>query len=238
MSEALQAIILAGGRGSRLRPVLPDTPKILAPVDGRPFLDILLGHLAELGFARLHFSLGIGAAEVERHLANRDRSDVSLTRFTEPAPLGTGGAVLANQKHVDADPVFVINGDSIVRFDPKRMLAAHEAAGPAARITVLTATVDNAARYGAVRLDGTRIVQFGEKQASGSGAVNAGVYLMDRSLFEGLPPPDAPISLEETLLPRWVDEGRAFAFPADGLLLDIGTPESLGAAPAFLRAMR
>jgi D-glycero-alpha-D-manno-heptose 1-phosphate guanylyltransferase len=216
----MQAIVLAGGFGTRLRGVVPDLPKPLAPVAGRPFLAILLGQLRAQGFTSVVLSVGY------RHEMIRDafgeRSDgMALAYAVEDRPLGTGGAIrLAARACSEAD-VFVLNGDSYTELDFAAMQARHRDAD--ASLTVCTVEVADAARYGRVLVEDARLAGFSEKGAAGPGLINAGVYLMRRELLETLALPEV-FSFENDVLAARLGELRPLVYPTRGRFIDIGVP--------------
>ncbi|MEJ0068233.1 MAG: sugar phosphate nucleotidyltransferase [Pseudomonadota bacterium] len=166
-------VVLAGGLGTRLRGAIGALPKILAPVAGRPFLDILLDHIARHGFRRVILLLGYRADAVRAHLASRP-SALDVEIFVETTPLGTAGALRTAVPHVQSDPVLVMNGDSFVQFDAVAFLDAYQRSGaPAALVSVM---VPDASRYGALDIDSDeRVVRFLEKRPGGGpGPINAG----------------------------------------------------------------
>jgi len=234
MTALPPVLVLAGGKATRLGGVLPDMPKILAPVGGDPFLDILLSRLLRQGFTQVHFCLGVMAEKVIDYLVRADIADLRVTASLEDRPLGTGGAILNALGPVRGPRFFVINGDSLIDFDAAAMLARHCSDHDAPGATMLTTDAADAGRFGTVESADGRVVRFGEKSAAGPGRINAGVYLFDRAIFDGDWPAETELSLERDMLPRWVAEGSVTDFHITAPLLDIGTPESLAGAPAFL----
>lgn len=233
MTALPPVMILAGGQATRLGAVLPDRPKILAPIGDVPFLEILMARLMRQGFTRVHFCLGVMAEQVIDYLARADLADLKVTASIEIAPLGTGGAILNALPRVFGSRFFVYNGDSVIDFDAAAMLAHHRETHTDSGATVLTTQVDDAGRYGTVTTDGDRITAFAEKSDNGPGRINAGVYLFHRAIFEEEWPIESEVSLEREMLPHWSGRRKVAEFPVQTSLLDIGTPESLAAAPAF-----
>jgi D-glycero-alpha-D-manno-heptose 1-phosphate guanylyltransferase len=225
----MQAIVLAGGLGTRLRGVVPDLPKPLAPVAGRPFLAIVLAQLRAQGFDSAVLSVGY------RHELIRDafgdQFDAMALRYAvEDRPLGTGGAIrLAARQCSEAD-VFVLNGDSYAEVDFAGMMAAHRRAGAA--LTVCAVEVADTGRYGRILVDDGRIVGFAEKGVAGPGLINAGVYAMRRDLLQQPGLPEA-FSFETDVLARRLDELRPGAWVARGRFVDIGVPEDYARAQSM-----
>jgi mannose-1-phosphate guanylyltransferase len=229
----VDVVVLAGGLGTRLRPVLPDMPKVLAPINGRPYLDFLLDWLAGFGVGRVVLCLGYLAESVQAHLRDCARDDMAIAVVVEPKPAGTAGALRYAHALLRSDPVMVMNGDSFIDADLRAFLTGHLSAGAVA--SLLCAEVSDASRYGRIALDADGLVQrFAEKDPStrGAGLINAGVYLFDRPIVEEIVKSDA-VSLERDVFPDLATRGiRSHA--TDGAFIDIGTPESLAAAPDIL----
>lgn len=224
----LDTLILCGGLGTRLKPVLGDRPKGLAEVAGRAFLDILVDELARNGLQRLILCTGHGAQQIAGHF--RHRRDAEFVISTEHRPLGTGGAVAHALPLVRTDPFFVVNGDSFCRVSYASLLDAHRRRD--ALLSVVVTPPSGREDVGAIVIDGSqRLLEFAEKPGPGGRGnyVNAGIYAMQReamSLMDGA----KIFSLERELIPCAVRTGRCYAFPAGGPLVDIGTPERLRSA--------
>ena len=232
---ACEAIVLAGGKGTRLAAAVPDLPKPLAPVDERPFLDYVIeGFAASGAVSRVTLALGHLSRKIIAHCkANPPALPVAFS--IEDMPLGTGGALLHALPRTQGDPVIVCNGDSLVRIDFNSLLLRHAETGAGATIALIPAP--DAGRYGRVSVEGMRVTDFAEKSAGeGPGLINAGVYVFGRYVLESFP--TGPCSLERDLLPRLVADGAVYAFLTEGPFLDIGLPESYAAAEHFIRRFR
>jgi len=228
----MEAIVLAGGLGTRLRALLPELPKPLAPIAGRPFLEILLRHLASSGVARVVLSVGYKHEMIVAAIGSRF-AGLAVDYAIEDQPMGTGGAIRLAAASCRAAHVAVLNGDSFLELDLRAMLAAHRAAN--ARLTVGTAAVDDAGRYGSLIVRDGHVVGFAEKGVSGPGIINGGVYLMPRTLLEELGLPRV-FSFERDVLTARLDALRPLVFPASGLFIDIGVPEDYARAQTLLAA--
>ena len=229
----IDAAVLAGGLGTRLRSVLPDRPKVLAPIEGRPYLDFLLDWLAEAGIRHVVLCLGYRANAVQAHLSAFPRVDLTIQTVVEPEPAGTAGALRYAAGALRSDPVMVMNGDSFIDGDLDLFLADHLARRPTA--SVLCAEVPDASRYGRIERAADGLVQrFAEKDpnAHGPGLINAGVYLFAKPVLEEIARNGAE-SLERDVFPSLVPRG-VYGHVTAGTFLDIGTPESLAAAPRVL----
>ena len=229
---AIDVAILAGGLGTRLRGAIGDRPKVLAPVAGRAFLDLLLDRLAAQGFRRVVLLLGHRAEIVLAHLAAHPRTDLAVATTIEPQPLGTAGALRAALPLLTSDPVMVLNGDTLTGFEAATFIAVHARSGASA--TLLAVEVPDAGRYGALEIDVQgRLLRFHEKRAgAGPGLINAGVYLLGRGFLDGLAASTGP-SLERDVLERQPPATLA-TWRTTSPFIDIGTPESLAQAPAVL----
>ena len=234
----MQAIILAGGLGTRLRSVVADRPKVLAPVAGRPFLAWLLDDLVRAGFETVCLATGHLAEQIEDtlgslHAVPDASQSAKLLYSREEAPLGTGGAVRMALRKLTDKPTFVLNGDTYVRPDWQQMLACHETRR--SRLTIGVRQVDDTSRYGAVETAGDRVTSFGEKMRSGPGLINAGVYLLQTETFAPLNPARDSFSIERDLIAAHIPDLQPKAWLIDSPFLDIGVPEDFQRAEAFLR---
>jgi len=225
------ALVLCGGLGTRLRSVIGDLPKVLAPVAGRPFLDYVLGYLRDQGISNLILCTGYDARHVHEFCQNGMQWNMRITYSQESEPLGTGGAIKHAERWIDSDPFWVLNGDSLANADLARQERYHREKN--AQITLALVETDARNRFGSVILRGDGAVrEFAEKSAEGCGLVSAGIYLMNRSVLDVIPPAH-PVSLEFDVFPRFVGKGL-FGLVAPGPLIDIGTPESYAAAQALV----
>jgi NDP-sugar pyrophosphorylase family protein len=223
--ETPDVVILAGGRGTRLQSVPGDIPKPLRPVHGRPFLCYLLDQVRAAGTGRIVLSLGY-KPEAFNDLVRQEGLEVSV----ESTPLGTGGGLRAALPLFRTDAVMVLNGDSFAAADLRLLAALHRRRK--ARATMLLAEIEDASRYGRVEIeeDGA-IVRFAEKGEAGPGLINAGVYVLQRSVVEAIPA-DRAVSLERETFPSLIGTGF-FGEPGGFAFMDIGTPESYAASAAF-----
>jgi NDP-sugar pyrophosphorylase family protein len=228
--NGLDAVVLAGGLGTRLRPAIGAHPKALAPVAGRPFLSHLFSWLRASGLQRVVLCVGFGADEVESTFGDGAELGLQLVYSRESELLGTGGALRLARPLLGGGPMLVLNGDSLLRANLSTLVEGHLRSAAAA--TLLLARVPDRAPFGAIEIDRRgRILAFEEKGRAGPGPVNAGVYVINRDVLEQIPE-GRPVSLEKEIFPRLVGSLRGVT--VDGPLVDIGTPQSLVAAQAFL----
>jgi D-glycero-alpha-D-manno-heptose 1-phosphate guanylyltransferase len=190
MSEVL---ILAGGLGTRLRSVISDVPKALAPIAGQPFLKYLLQYALRQKVNRVVISTGVGAEHIQSFL-DSVKYPFSIETTQEPKPLGTGGAIQFSLPKMKRENFFVINGDTILDVNLKEMEKQHLHKN--ARITIGTTQIQDTKRYGRVKIRPNSIIEgFEEKGASGPGSINGGVIMIHRDVFDQFSKP-APFSFE------------------------------------------
>jgi D-glycero-alpha-D-manno-heptose 1-phosphate guanylyltransferase len=233
--DRLTAIVLAGGLGTRLRAVVADRPKVLAPVAGRPFLAYLLDQIADAGIQRIVLSTGHMAEQFDAAIGDRYRGlDIIYAR--EEAPLGTGGAIKFAGGVAEADQLLIMNGDSycdanLSEYIDWHIRGKHE-------VSLMLAKVDDASRYGTVELDAEgRIRAFLEKQPHrGTGYINAGVYLIRRAMLEQIPAGSS--SIERDVFPKWLDKWRVMGWVTDGAFIDIGIPGDYERSHDFMTRVR
>jgi D-glycero-D-manno-heptose 1,7-bisphosphate phosphatase len=229
-----EALILAGGIGSRLGPLTAETPKPLLEVGGRPFVDHLIWNLGRHGIKRVVVSAGFRADLFEEHFASAPARGVETAVVVEPEPLGTGGALAFACRELHDDEALVLNGDTLFDFNYLDLALLRRETG--ARLALALRQVPDAHRYGAVTTDGTRALSFAEKVADGPGFVSAGVYAVETALLRSLSA--APHSFEKEVLPGLVAAGDVSARAYPGWFVDIGTHESIEYARAGIEAWR
>jgi D-glycero-alpha-D-manno-heptose 1-phosphate guanylyltransferase len=226
----MEAIVLAGGFGTRLAARLNNIPKPMAPVAGRPFLEILLAHLQRNGCTRVLLSVGYLHEVIQNHFGASFRG-VELEYVVEQEPLGTGGAMRAALSQVRAESALVLNGDTFLAADLRALLTAHEQAQ--AVFTMAVAHQPEIGRYGGVVVSEDRVVGFEEKGRSGPGWINAGVYALRRDLAWPAELAEK-FSFERDFMMPQVASLSPLAFPVQGFFLDIGIPEDLDRAQTEL----
>jgi D-glycero-alpha-D-manno-heptose 1-phosphate guanylyltransferase len=226
----MEAIILAGGLGTRLSPVIQGIPKVLAPVGNRPFLELLLRRLRQKGFSRIVLSVGFLASMIRERFGDRFEG-MALAYSAEESPLGTGGAVLKAINLASSTAPFVLNGDTFVDLDYASMLASHIEAS--ATVSIAVAQVADGSRFGRLLIHENRVTGFAEKGRSGPGQINAGAYVMNRDIFSAYALPEV-FSLETGFFVPHVEQLRPLAFLTSGYFIDIGIPEDLARAQCEL----
>ncbi len=220
----MQALILAGGEGTRLRPLTSTIPKPVVPLAGRPFIAYMLDWLRAHGVQEAILAAGFMADEVKAVLGDGSGLGIRLEYVLEPKPLGTGGALKYAQDLLH-DRFLMLNGDVLTDIDLGAQLEQHERAG--ARATLALVEVEDPSAYGLVRLAADHAVEeFIEKPASAHPPhlINAGVYVLERDVLDEIAPTGTPSSIERDVFPQLIGQGL-FGCPARGYWLDIGTPE-------------
>jgi len=222
----MEAIVLAGGLGTRLAARLSGIPKAMAPVGERPFLEILLEQLRRAGCARALLSVGYLHEVIEEHFG-AEYSGMQLEYVVEETPLGTGGAIRRALEAANTEFVLALNGDTFLDADYGAMLRFH--AAERAAFTVAVTHQPNIARYGGVVVRERRVVGFEEKGRSGPGWMNAGAYVLPQEMEwpAGL---GEKFSFERDFVAREISWLGVAAFEVNGFFLDIGVPEDLDRA--------
>lgn len=227
----MEAIVLAGGFGTRLRQVVTDVPKPMAPIAGRPFLEILLGSLARKGFTRVVLSLGFMAEKISDHFGARF-AGMDIAYVVEDTPLGTGGAIRLALDACTQDYVFVFNGDTYLDLEVDLLERQWQAMQ---NTIVVGRQVPDTTRYGRLVVDGGRITCFAEKGIAGPGLINAGCYVLATDALAQFPV-NQPYSIETDHLVPEVARATVEVFVTQGLFIDIGIPEDYARAQTLLGA--
>src|ERR671918_118806 len=220
----MQALILAGGEGTRLRPVTSTVPKPVVPLVDRPFIRFMIDWLHSYGVDDIVMSCGHLASGVRNVLGDGTALGIQLRYVEEPRPLGTGGALKYAEPLLD-DRFLMLNGDVLTDIDLTGQIAQHERTGAVA--TLALTPVEDPSAYGLVRTrEGGEATEFVEKPAPDqidTRNISAGAYVLERSVLELLEA-DQPASIERDVFPRLVGDGL-FGCVSDGYWLDIGTPD-------------
>ncbi|NQV02360.1 MAG: NTP transferase domain-containing protein [Bacteroidia bacterium] len=220
----MEAIILAGGFGTRLKEVVTNLPKSMALINGRPFLEYLLDFLKAEGVNHFVLSVGYKREAIMDHFGDKYR-DVRIDYSVEEEPLGTGGGIRLALWKIDGIHAFAMNGDSLLRVDLNQMMEAH--LRKKADITIALRELQETGRYGLVRMNrNCRIVDFSEKQQdAGEGYINGGVYIIEKKF---LMEPDfrGNFSIEKDCFEQYYETSKMYGFRSGGYFLDIGTPET------------
>lgn len=234
--QKIQAVILAGGFGTRLRPKVADRNKVAADVNGKPFIEYLLNRLAIFGFDEVIICSGYKHDDLHARLGDQYRH-LPLIYSKETAPLGTAGALRHALPRFTSDFVVVLNGDSYCDLDYNQMI--HHHCNRSSTVTLAGVWVGDASRYGTIVMDSDdKLLEFKEKkQGAGCGFINAGVYVISTELIASLPG-GRQISLEKECFPQWAANGHIDVFTSRGPFIDIGTIEAYGRSPSFMSAIQ
>ena len=225
----MEAILLCGGLGMRLRSVVSDRPKPMADIAGKPFLHYLVKMLFESGVKHLIFALGYMGEQIEAYFKSGEDYGLSISYSYEDSPLGTGGAIRNALSKVSEENILVLNADTYFHTDYENLLS--QQLKTQAVMTIASRKIEDISRYGAILKDETgRILRWNEKMSSNQaeaprpGEINGGIYVMQKSLIEKIP--EGKQSLENDCIPDWLKEGIFLqALPSDGYFMDIGIPE-------------
>lgn len=220
-----QAIILAGGRGTRLGSVTKTVPKPMIEVGGRPFLETIILNLKYYGFKDILLSVGYLADVISDYFSDGSRYGLNISYAYEETPAGTGGIFALGQKKLD-ECFLVLNGDTI--FDVNYYDLYHLFKESGANGAVALREVEETCRYGTIELNGEYIVRFDEKGKTGRGLVNGGVYIFSQKIVKYID--RIPYSTETELMPRLVQAQSLVARPYQGFFIDMGLPNSLAQA--------
>ncbi len=218
----MECIILAGGLGTRLRGVIGNQPKCMAPVQGKPFLEHMFAYLEQEGCTRLILSLGHLHEVITDWLASQSRS-FEITYVIEQEPLGTGGGIHLAVQQSTTQHVIVLNGDTMFRIPLSELIGHHREYD--AETTLALKVMHRFDRYGVVRVDEHHtIIAFEEKKYHESGLINGGIYCINRERFLARTFPDK-FSFEKDYLEKYVDTSLFSGYVHDSYFIDIGIPE-------------
>jgi D-glycero-alpha-D-manno-heptose 1-phosphate guanylyltransferase len=226
----LEAIILAGGFGTRLKEVVPDLPKPMAPINGKPFLAYLLDGLAKKGFKRVILSVGYMAEKIINYFGCQYEG-IELVYSLETEPLGTGGATKLALERCTQDHIYVLNGDTYLDFEVDEIESLwHKNHQP----IIVGVEVEDVSRYGRLGLNNDSVISFVEKGIAGKGFINAGCYVFKLNQLENNIT-NPPFSLEIDFLAEEVGKQSFNFFASKEFFLDIGMPDDYIKAKKELR---
>ena len=237
MVKSLEAVVLCGGLGLRLRPAVPDLPKCLAPVGGRPFLEFVLLQLRCSGIRDVTLCVGYRNEQVREYFGNGKQWGLAIRYSVENGQLGTAGALKHAQRLIRNSPFIALNGDSILELDFGQIVEFHRRRS--ALVTLALAEVSCDRRYGSVLADDSgQVMLFHEKMKHDDGAgasfhkhalINAGVYVLNREIFDAIPCAPPAVSLETAVFPCLIGRGL-YGCRCDGYFVDIGIPQDYAKA--------
>ncbi|MFL5753461.1 MAG: nucleotidyltransferase family protein [Bacteroidia bacterium] len=229
-----EAIILAGGFGTRLKEVINDLPKPMAPVNGKPFLAHLLLYLKKYSIGKVILSTGYLSEKIEEYFG-REYEEIQIVYSKEESPMGTGGGIKLAMGKCVSDVVLVMNGDSFFDIDINEFYARHR--WNRADFSIALRKVENAARYGTIGLhEEDRILFFQEKNGEEkAGLINGGVYLLKRDLFQKNTPLGEAFSIERDFFETFINRFSFHGYISKGYFIDIGIPEDYSKAQDELK---
>lgn len=226
----IEVVILCGGLGTRIAPVIGETPKVLASIGNRIFLDLLLEMLADQGFCKFIFCVGRGKEDVKNYVRNAQKN-ISFSFSEEEKPLGTGGAVKKSLPLISGSQFLVLNGDTICRIKFAEFFQFHQQ--KKAIVSMALARSERQDGGSAETDKDGMIIQFGEKQDPGKrGYISAGAYFMQRDVYKYMPDKEV-FSLEHDVFPGLIGQ-NFFGFSVEYGAYDIGTPDRYHEAPKHL----
>jgi|PlaIllAssembly_1097288.scaffolds.fasta_scaffold127518_2 D-glycero-alpha-D-manno-heptose 1-phosphate guanylyltransferase len=226
----MEAVILAGGMGTRLRSVIKDIPKPMAPVNGKPFLFFVLQWVHRYPVEKIILSLGFRAGTVRDYFGD-SFSGIPVEYVIEDQPLGTGGAVKYATRFTEGDHFLVINGDTFFPIDLKKFYDFH--IENSNLVSIALKRMKDFDRYGTVECHEDTIVRFREKGFCSEGLINGGIYLINKNYFESKELPEV-FSIEKDLMEKEAGSGILKAQIFDDIFIDIGIPEDYQRASELL----
>lgn len=219
----MQAILLAGGLGTRLKSVVSDRPKPMALIEGKPFMEYLVRQLMKQNVNHIIFAVGYKGSMVEEYFGDGKALGIEISYSYEETLMGTGGAIKLAGSLITEEEVLVLNADTFYQTSYQQLQQIF--AIDQLDMALVLRTVPDISRYGEAVLSQGRLIGFNEKSdRPRSGTINGGVYLMKKKLVDEIP--DRKISLENELIPQWLEAGRRLGgFINEGYFIDIGVPE-------------
>jgi D-glycero-alpha-D-manno-heptose 1-phosphate guanylyltransferase len=230
----MEAIILAGGMGTRLSKVVTDVPKPMAPVNGKPFLFYLLQWIKKYPIEKIILSIGYKSESIINYFG-KSFSDIPVTYVIEEKPLGTGGALKFAFQKTNGTNILVLNGDSYFPINLNKFILGHSKNNHL--FSAALKRMKDFSRYGSVKCRGNTIIKFNEKKFCHDGLINGGIYLINRQFIESKQLPEV-FSLEKEILEKEVQTSELKCMIFDDIFIDIGIPEDYLRAESILRQAR
>ncbi len=226
-----EAILLAGGLGTRLQSVVKDIPKPMAPINRRPFLEFVLDSLVLAGIEHVILSVGYRHDVIQEHFGTQYKT-IKLSYSIEDKPLGTGGGILKASDLLEENDFFILNGDTLFAINFLSLQDFYKL--NKTDLAIALKPMLNVERYGTVNINKQgRILSFLEKQPQKEGFINGGIYLTNRNFLKSLSLPNI-FSFEKAVLERFCQEKRFFGLPQDAYFIDIGIPSDYAKAQVEL----
>lgn len=225
-SKVKKAVILAGGQGVNLRPYTLELPKPLLPVKGKPILEHLIEQLKKNGIEEIILCIGYLGKKIKEHFGDGEKFGVKITYSEEKDSQGTGGALAKIQKYVDQESFLVIHGDVVTNLSFYDLVDFHQKENSVA--TVALTTVNHPTEFGQLKLHGTKLVNFYQKDAEAtvkSHLIHCGIYVFEPSIFKYFPKTKGPFSLED-ILEDLIKQQKVNGFVFEGQWFDVGNSEN------------
>ena len=217
-----QAVILAGGKGTRLSSHTLNTPKPMLDVGGKPFLEYIVDNLRCNGFEEIVFTIGYLGEQIKMHFGNGDNFGIKVKYVEENEPSGTGGGLLLGIEYLQ-DDFLVLNGDTVFDFNIWDLYKEYCKKGVLGAIALRT--IDDVSRYGCISLENGYVKGFSEKGMSGKGEISGGCYILSKKVIEKYA--SIPCSIESDVFPALMEVNQLIAKKYDGFFIDIGIPDTL-----------
>lgn len=225
--QMMDAIVLAGGMGTRLRSVIQDIPKPMAPVGDKPFLSFILDDLHAQGVQRVVLSTGYKHEVVEQHYQHNYKG-MEIVYSVEENPLGTGGGIQKALEKVNTSNALILNGDTMFKVDLQEMARFHKE--NKADMTIALKKMEDCQRYGTVETKDHQVIRFREKTEEVSGgAINGGIYILEKEVLKQMQLPEK-FSFEKDFMEAYYQDLRMLGFESDAYFIDIGIPEDYAKA--------
>lgn len=225
-----EAIILAGGLGTRIKSLFPDIPKCMVPVAGRPFLDYILLKLYAQGVEKVILSVGHKKQIIRNHYGSVFKK-LSIVYSEETEPLGTGGAIKRALRNCDQESCLVLNGDSYLDFNISEFFLKINFT----KLNILTVMVNERSRYGALLIDDLSAEISFKKEISGPGYINSGVYILNHNFFNDID--ESSFSFEYKFLDKGINTQNCNLIYSNSKFIDIGTPEDFQRSDSFINSL-
>lgn len=214
----MEAIILAGGFGTRLKHVVSDVPKPMAPIGNRPFLEYIFEDLEQKGIKHVILAVGYMKEKIKDYFKDKYKS-IEISYSEEDVPLGTGGAIKKALSKCREEDVFIVNGDTFYDIDFREMKKFH--IENKSSLTLAVKEMKNFDRYGSLIIEDKKIIKFEEKKPMLQGKINGGIYLIKKSILDEIN--EESFSFEKEILEN--EKIQKYAYENNGYFIDIGIPE-------------
>lgn len=216
---SMEAIVLAGGFGTRLQSVVKDVPKPMADINGKPFLEYILTYLANNGVKKIILSVGYKKEIIENYFGNSYKK-MEIVYSKEDEPLGTGGAIKKALNFCESENILVLNGDTFFEVNLQTLMKEHQKTD--ADVTISLKKMYNFDRYGKVIVEKNRVISFTEKEFSSSGLINGGVYIIRKDILDNT---EDKFSFEQDFLEKKISSLNISSYIDEAYFIDIGIPQ-------------